>query len=252
MKKIVTPISSLLLNKNAKNIIENSTDYFELRHFDIKELNKKKILFYHCDLQLNHRFEEDDINDLNKILSLYPYIKHFSFHLASIYKNPKINKRNIFTKGNKKISRSKMLKNVYNNVKLLKTNFPKIHISVENNNYYNTGAYKYVCDPNFISEVVLDSNILFLFDLSHAQISSRNLNIKFDEYINLLPLKKVEQIHISRPSIKHKMYLDSHYLPNLNKFTKDIISFINPKFLTVEYYKNYNRLNQINNSLREL
>jgi len=123
---------------------------------------------------------------------------------------------------------------------------------VENNNYYNTGAYKYVCDPNFISEVVLDSNILFLFDLSHAQISSRNLNIKFDEYINLLPLKKVEQIHISRPSIKHKMYLDSHYLPNLNKFTKDIISFINPKFLTVEYYKNYNRLNQINNSLREL
>ena len=48
------------------------------------------------------------------------------------------------------------------------------------------------------------------------------------------------------------MYLDSHYLPNLNKFTKDIISFINPKFLTVEYYKNYKKLNYINDRLRAL
>ena len=197
--KIVTPISNLFLKKNFRNKIIKSSDYLELRHYNINEINHHKILFFHSDLQLNFKFIKKDFEYLKKILNIYKNIRYISFHIASCYSEPKLNKLNIFEIGNKKANSKEMINNVLYNVKKIKSYFPKIQISVENNNYYNTGAYEFVCDPEFISNIVNRAGISFLFDYSHALISSYNLNIKFDSYVEKLPMNKINQIHLSRP-----------------------------------------------------
>lgn len=248
--KIVTPISNLFFKKNLRNKIINSSDYLELRHYNISEIDYNKILFFHSDLQLNFKFRKKDFEYLKKILNIYKNIKYISFHLASCYSNPKLNKLNIFEIGNKKASSEEMIKNALYNVNKIKSFFPKIQISVENNNYYNTGAYEFVCDPEFISSIVNRAGISFLFDYSHALISSYNLNVKFDSYINKLPMNKINQIHLSRPILKNTFYSDEHFLPMIDDFTKKLISSRNIRYITVEYYKNIDKLIKINTKFK--
>lgn len=253
MKKyIVTPISHLFSNKiNTIKILESS-DYLELRHYKIKHIKNNKILFHHSDLQLNFKFTNKEISDLKTILNKYKNIKYVSFHVASCYRNPVLNKLNIFEKGNNKIKSDQMIENAKFNMKILKNYFPKINISIENNNYYRTGAYEIVCDPYFLSDFINSLNISFLFDYSHSLISSYNLNMNFKTYFQNLPINKINQIHLSRPIIKDNFYYDSHFLPIIDNFTKDLLSLKNLKFITVEYYKNVNNLLKINEKLKSI
>jgi uncharacterized protein (UPF0276 family) len=250
--KIVTPISNLFLKKNLLNKIIKSSDYLELRHYNINEINHNKVLFFHSDLQLNFKFKKKDFEYLKKIFNTYKNIRYISFHLASCYSNPKLNNLNIFEIGNKKANSQEMINNALYNVKKIKSFFPKIQISVENNNYYDTGAYEFVCDPEFISNIVNKTGISFLFDYSHALISSYNLNIKFDSYIDKLPMNKINQIHLSRPIMKNTFYSDEHLLPMIDDFTKKLISSRNIRYITVEYYKNIDKLVEINNKIKNL
>ena len=201
--KIVTPISNLIKNiKNYNNIL-NVSDYFELRHYNFDFINKDKILFLHSDIQVNHILTDKDLLELTAIIKKYNKIRYISFHLASNYKNPKINLHKIFEIGSNKTTREKMIKNAYINFETLKKKFPNMVFSVENNNFFNTGAYEHVTSPDFISEIVSNSNIDFLFDVSHALITSYNTNVSFEDYFLKLPLKKISQIHLSR-SVKKK------------------------------------------------
>ena len=250
--KIVTPISSIFKTYENYEKVSKSSDYFELRHFNYEFVDKKKVLFLHSDLQVNHLFFKNDFDNLKKILIKYNRIKYISFHLASNYKKPRINKFNIFIPGTGQLNREKMMKNTLINFKKLKRMFPNICFSVENNNFFNTGAYKFVTDPEFVSEVVNNSEIDFLFDISHAIISSHNLNISFDDYYQKLPTKKIKQIHLSRSILKNNIYLDLHYLPIINRKLIKIINEIKPKFVTTEYYKNLNNLININNKIKNI
>ena len=81
----------------------------------------------------------------------------------------------------------------------------EISISVENNNYYKTEAYDYVTDPDFISSIVYDNDINFLFDISHARISAYNSGVDYCEYLLKLPLNRVNQIHIFKRKMLTQM-----------------------------------------------
>ena len=81
-----------------------------------------------------------------------------------------------------KISRRKLISNAKSNFVIIKKSKKNIMIAVENNNHYNTEAYDYITSPKFISQIVNDNKINFLFDIAHAKISSHNMSLSYEEY----------------------------------------------------------------------
>jgi uncharacterized protein (UPF0276 family) len=243
--KIATPISHLFENDNFSSQIIDLSDCLECRDHSLDKGFKKQELF-HCDLQVIHKFSTDDFNYLKEIKSNKKDLKLISFHLASCYENPLI-KKGVFHPQGIKLPIQEMKNNASENIKNIKNIFgDQVHISVENNNGYKTEAYDYITDPNFISSIVNDNDINFLFDISHAKITAINTGVDYDEYLSKLPMNRVNQIHISKEAFKLTgEVFDAHELPSEEE-TKEIIKFIKKhktlKYITVEYYKDSSKL----------
>jgi len=238
--KIATPISHLFENDKFSSQIIKLSCCLECRDNSIDKGFKKQELF-HCDLQPIHKFTNDDINTLIQIKRKKLDLKLISFHLASCYENPKVSK-GIFYPNGFKISVEELKDNAYFNIRKIKKIFGEsISISIENNNYFKTEAYDYITDPEFINSIVIDNDINFLFDISHAKISAINSGVNYGEYLSKLPLNKVNQIHISKERVNSKgEVFDAHELPSDSE-TKEFLNFFKRyntlKYLTVEYYK---------------
>ena len=132
-----------------------------------------------------------------------------------------------------------------------------VDIAVENNNYYPTEAYRDVTEPEFISEIVNDNGLRFLFDMAHAKVTCFNKDINFERYKNKLPLDKVIQLHICSYSIDDELNqaYDAHNYPNdeeLLEIKKIIEEYQSVKYLTVEYYKDVENLEISLKKVREL
>ena len=253
--KIATPISHLFESDITSSKIIEVSDCLECRDHSPKKSFKKQELF-HCDLQPIHKFSSYDINSLIQIKSDKPELKLISFHLASCYQNPKVSK-GIFHAQGIKLSVEELKYNAKVNLKKIKQIFGEsISISVENNNYYKTEAYDYITDPDFINSIVLENDINFLFDVSHAKISAKNSGIDYDVYLSKLPLERVNQIHISKEGFNSKgEVFDAHELPS-DFETKKIFDFISNyksiKYITVEYYKDASKLIAYLNKLKSM
>ena len=253
--KIATPISHLFNNDISSLKIIEISDCLECRDHSPKKGFKLQELF-HSDLQPIHKFSADDIKNLIQIKLEKPDLKLISFHLASCYSSPKII-NGIFQPHGVKISVEELKYNANINIKKIKNIFGEsISISVENNNYYKTEAYDYITDPDFIKSIVLENDINFLFDISHAKITSQNSNINYDVYLSKLPLEKVNQIHISKEGVNLKgEVFDAHELPNDSE-TQEIFEFISNyktiKYITVEYYKDVSKLIEYINKLKSM
>lgn len=253
--KIATPISHLFNNDTISNDIIKISDCLECRDHSPKKGFKKQELF-HCDLQPIHKFSSVDLNSLIKIRNDKPDLKLISFHLASCYEKPEINE-GIFHPNGVKLSVEELKYNASVNLKEIKEIFgDSVSISVENNNYYKTEAYDYITDPDFINSIVLDNDINFLFDISHAKISAENSGIDYDVYLSKLPLGRANQIHISKEGVNSKGEIfDAHELPS-DIETKEIFNFISKyktiKYVTVEYYKDPSKLVAYLNKLNSM
>ena len=55
----------------------------------------------------------------------------------------------------------------------------------------------YAAQPETIKRLVEETEIGFLFDLSHARVSAEHLGMAFDEYCRRLPMNRVKEIHLS-------------------------------------------------------
>ena len=253
--KIATPISHLFQNlDNAKSIIDNS-DILECRDYTIDSNYSDQELF-HCDLQPIHPFSDTDHKLLKKIRDKKKNLKLISFHLASCYKYPKLVKH-VFQPNGDKLSKKQLIDNASKNINYIKDFFgPSVKIAVENNNYLKTEAYDYIVDPEFISSIVNENNIYFLFDISHARISSYNMKINYTEYISSLPLDKIIQIHMSRELYRtNGEVYDAHEIPDINdikEFKRLISKYLNIKYVTLEYYKDVDVLNKFLINLKKI
>ena len=89
------------------------------------------------------------------------------------------------------------LKVIKENVSRLTKEFDK-KILLENiPGIWGRGDLNFYSSPEFISKVIAETNTGFLFDIGHARVASEVLNIPFDEYVNRLPMNKIEEIHLS-------------------------------------------------------
>lgn len=65
---------------------------------------------------------------------------------------------------------------------------------------YSHGFLRFVTDPSFIKRVLEKTDSGMLLDLEHAYVSARNTGKKLIDYLRELPLERVREIHLSRPS----------------------------------------------------
>lgn len=244
MHKIVTPISHLFFNKKNAEIISRYSDHLEIRERTV-DLSFDKEMFFHCDEDLTLPWSKNFKIKLEAILKKKKNLKYITFQATRCCANSKI-KNKVFVLSGKKFSKNEMLKEAKKNTFWIKKKFKnRFHIGLENNNYYPTKAYDIIADGDFISKVVRENKLFFLFDLAHAQVTASNKKINFDDYIETLPMDLMLQIHICRPKIDKKISRDTHYLPNKSMF-KEVKYFAdkykNLKFFTIEYYKDTKKL----------
>ena len=240
MVKIATPISHLFRNKEYAKLIMKHSDCLECRDDSFGSRLLKQELF-HCELQPIHKLTESNFEYLKDIKNNKLGLKLLTFHMASSCGKPYI-KNGVFKEGGRQYSEEEALKNAGINFRRIRSIFNQgVRFAVENTNYYPTGAYKYITDATFISRVVKENKIDFVFDIAHARITVQNKGINFEKYKNSLPLDNAKQIHLSsfkaRPD---KLAFDAHDYPKPEEFAeaKRLISDGNLNYLTVEYYKN--------------
>jgi len=244
MYKIVTPISHLFFNKKNAEKISKYSDHLEIRERTVN-LSFKNEKFFHCDNDLTLPWSKNFKTQLEQIINKKKNLKYITFQATRCCANAKIVNK-VFILSGKKFTRKEMLYEARKNTRWLRLKFKnKFHIGLENNNYYPTKAYDIIADGDFISQVVKENKLFFLFDLAHAQVTASNKNINFNDYVESLPMDLMLQMHICRPRIDKKISRDTHYLPNQKMF-KEVKHFADRykklKFFTIEYYKDTKKL----------
>ena len=245
MHKIVTPVSHLFFNKKSAKEISKNSNYLEIRErtLNLKFKNEK---FFHCDDDLTLPWSKDYKSQFEQLVKRKKYLKYITFQATRCCANAKIINK-VFVLSGKIFSRKEMLNEAKKNTQWLRKKFGnKFRIGLENNNYYPTKAYDVIADADFISQVVRENKLFFLFDLAHAQVTASNKKISYQGYLENLPMDLMLQMHICRPRINNKkISRDTHYLPNKKMFKEVKLlasKYKKLKFFTIEYYKDANKL----------
>ena len=253
--KLATPISHLFFKEENARIIMEASDCLECRDHSFEKKHRNQEVF-HCDLQPIQNLGQLEFNYLENIKKNKPDLKLISFHMATCYDAPTIEDGRFIPGGNK-LKRETLILNALKNLTKIKYLFGStVDIAIENNNYYKTEAYDFITDPEFISTVIKQNDINFLFDIAHAKVSAFNQAVSFENYISRLPLDRLIQIHISRPGINENGEIfDKHELPGDEEFM-EVINLLKShstvKYLTIEYYRDANVLVSLLKKLKKL
>jgi len=230
--QIATPISHLFEDAINAELIQKYSDCLECRDRSIKSILPKQKVF-HCQIQPIHKLTEDELNYLTVIKKMKHDLELISFHMGSCYKDPKIQNGRFIPYG-EKISIDMLIENSIINFKKIKNIFNNgIELAIENNNYFPTEAYDFIADSDFISEITKLNKINFLYDISHAKITSYYKNIEYQKYYSELPIDKIIQVHVSRHGFNNKNeMIDAHEIPG-NEELMEIKELIKKKKLNI-------------------
>ncbi|MDR2368209.1 MAG: DUF692 family protein [Deltaproteobacteria bacterium] len=152
-----------------------------------------------------------------------------------------------------------ILDGIRQSVAFIRERFPG-RLAVENYNYYPTGLYEHVCRPDFITGTLEELDMGLVLDISHAAVTAHNLKTEFLDYVKELPLHRLVEIHLARPTFENErraLALDAHSAPGLREYRwlEGILGLLknDPReiYLVVEYYRHLARLCDILAAARE-
>jgi hypothetical protein len=123
------------------------------------------------------------------------------------------------------------------------------YVHAENLNYFPTGAYERVCEPEFVRRLIDATGIGLLLDVAHALISASNLGYADPMgYIRQLPLERVREIHASHAGELGGILEDLHEPPGNEeiRIAEEVVANgASGAYLTVEYYRDSGVLCQV-------
>ena len=242
MIEIATPISHLFDDKDQAERLISLSDCLECRDRSIETAFPEQCAF-HSDIQLVHTFSDSDVRRLEKIARQKTELKLISFHAATSCRDFVLRNGRFYMTGGINSTRDDLLRHADRNVDKVRSIFgDKVLIALENNNYFPTEAYHHITDASFLTKVVKENGIKFLFDISHARITSLNRKIPYNEYVGGLPVAQTIQLHLSNYGIDDSgLAFDNHDLPLNEQQWIDAIAVMNNSpelhYLTIEYYK---------------
>jgi uncharacterized protein (UPF0276 family) len=113
------------------------------------------------------------------------------------------------------LSRSRILARSRGSIELIRKSYQG-PIAAENYNYYPSGLYEGICEPEAIGELLSALDLGLVLDLAHAAISARHLGLDLYQYVDELPLERVVEIHVSKPRLPkdpRALSADAHLEP---------------------------------------
>jgi len=136
------------------------------------------------------------------------------------------------------LEKQELLKKMVANILELKKQID-VPLLLENLDYVPAAAYEHICEAEFISDLLTQSDTFLLLDLAHAQVSASRFAMSIDEYLSLLPLNRVRQLHLSGPRARDAVLYDAHE-PLLKRdydLLKKVLTKTSPWVITLEYKK---------------
>jgi len=154
--------------------------------------------------------------------------------LIEVTKTPGLSLHPALTKIPDEIPFSKVLETIINNAIFVKEKFAHMEfVSIEN---VDTIRWGDLIKPRVITQLLNETGCSFLLDISHAYYASRALDINFYDYLKLLPLEKINEIHINGWCENDKG-LTSHIKIHDEAYQalREVLQYCQPKYITVEY-----------------
>jgi hypothetical protein len=91
-------------------------------------------------------------------------------------------------------------------------------IAIENLNYYRTGAYEDVCEPEFYNNICRDCDVHMVMDVPHVQVSAHNMGEDVDRHLGRFDAALVREIHLSKMGFSRRGAIDLHGPPDGEEF----------------------------------
>ena len=240
MFKIATPISHLFKNEGDATLITSNSDCLEYRDHSPSEGNIQLHELFHFEMQIIHPIDEPGFKYIEDAFRDKPHLKLASFHVASCCDKPVLID-GVFYIGGAEYSYEELQATAARNIARIRSFMPiGMRICVENNNYLNSPAYKYVIEAEFLNNLVTNNDIYFLYDIAHAHISAVNMDIPFEKYYSGLPISRTRQVHICKFGMRSETEAyDAHFAPDefIYSELKKVIEQAAVDYVTVEYYK---------------
>ncbi len=114
--------------------------------------------------------------------------------------------------------------------------------------------YAYAADPDIITEIVEAADSGLLLDIAHARVAAGFQGMDIHEYLNKLPLARVEQVHVSGAREKEGYLRDAHESLQAEDYAilKWVLGRSDPKMVTLEYFRDREALREQLWNLREI
>tara|TARA_B100000989_G_C19477448_1_gene443584 strand:+ start:295 stop:1092 length:798 start_codon:yes stop_codon:yes gene_type:complete len=256
--KLVTPISHLFKNEFDANDIEEFSDELEARE-RTANLRFKNTTHYHIDFDLNLGISHDQKDFLKEHVKNRDEIKTLTFQLTRDTENFSISKGRYLPKG-PLISEKEQLTRCKKSLAIISDIVgSQRSIGIENNNYYQTGAYEIATSANFINKVIKELKCHLLLDIAHAKVTCKNKKVNFASYISELTKDiRCKQMHLCRTNERISEYgietYDAHLIPEKEDIKEAIklCKDLDINNLTVEYYKDKHSLVRSLKLIKEL
>lgn len=246
--KLVTPISHLFNNIEDGISIGKYSDHLEARE-RTSDLRFSNTTHYHIDFDLNLGLTDDQKEFLSSKVKLRPEIHTLTFQITRDTEDFSIFEGKFYPKGYF-VDKKEQIERTKNSINIIQDIVGSDKsIGIENNNYYNTGAYDIATSSKFINHLINETDVHLLLDIAHAKVTCKNKKINFENYIHEM-VKDIpcKQMHICEPSERiykgiNETY-DAHFLPTLESIKEaiEICNNFDITSLTVEYYKDSKKL----------
>jgi uncharacterized protein (UPF0276 family) len=87
-----------------------------------------------------------------------------------------------------------------------------VPLLLENIPLFPNLAHMFVCEPDFVAEVIEATGCDLLLDIAHARCSADVLGIEIHDYLSRLPLERTVEIHLSGPRLCRELDRRRHDL----------------------------------------
>ena len=237
MFSLTLPVSTLFEQDPARMAqVERMADAYEIKFVREYKLDPRKERIFHAS---NGIIEHNFISFIEEN-RLFDYLARHAIGHLSFDLGPACERCQFILPLSPTLAKRELLAIAGERLGYIREHFSGL-LAVENLNYYRTGLFESVCEPDFIRDFVERFDLYLLLDLAHAAISARNMGRDLYEYLEHLPLRRVIEIHLSRPFIHAFQSVDAHEKPGKSEF--EALGWLLPKLagnekvhVAIEYY----------------